>query len=368
MSTINLPTLRALAPFALAAGLFAAAAGPAAAAQSGHGATAAKPSPVPPAGVQVGHTNVAKPGSTGHTAIRPLTSWSVTLTASPTTLWPTQYSTLTATASQDVGPTPEYIYIYDEEAGAVVAKCGTGTTCSVALTHNTPYYGYFVAYISDGTDTTGARGLAYSPTGTVDWESVGLTLSSSANTLAVGASATLTSTSSQNVGPSPFWTEIWDTTTGTELAICGSGTTCSATVSQSVATTHSYVATLSSSSSTYPPANLQTTSPTEWVTWTNDGYVISLSAPAITVNGPETVTATTNVNVGPTPYYIEIFNENGTRIASCGSGTTCSVSYTPASGTGSNLVAFISSSSTAYPPTNIQASSNTVTSTYEFIG
>jgi hypothetical protein len=78
------------------------------------------------------------------------------------------------------------------------------------------------------------------------------------------------------------------------------------------------------------------------------------------------VTATANANVGPTPYYIEIFDENtGSRLAVCGSGTTCSLSFTP-SLYGSNLVAFISGSGATLPPPGIVASSNVVT-TYERI-
>jgi hypothetical protein len=66
-------------------------------------------------------------------------------------------------------------------------------------------------------------------------------------------------------------------------------------------------------------------------------------------------------NVGPTPYYIEIFNETGTRLAVCGSGSTCSATFTP-SYAGSNLVAFISGNSAAFPPPAIVASSSVITS------
>jgi hypothetical protein len=60
--------------------------------------------------------------------------------------------------------------------------------------------------------------------------------------------------------------------------------------------------------------------------------------------------------------YIEIFNETtGTRLAECASGSACSVSFWPSFG-GSNLVAFISGYSTAFPLAGIVASSNVVTS------
>jgi hypothetical protein len=188
---------------------------------------------------------------------------------------------------------------------------------------------------------------------------VSLTLAASQATVPVGASSTLTATTSQNIGPSPFWTEIFDVTTGTRVAVCGSGTVCSTTVSQAAAATHEYVAYLSADSASYPPPSIQETSLLSFVTWSSLGWRVSLSAPAGTYSS-ETVTATTNADVGPTPYYIEIFNETGALLAVCGSGSTCSATFTP-SYAGSNLVAFVSGSSAAFPPPGIVASSNVAT-------
>jgi hypothetical protein len=148
-------------------------------------------------------------------------------------------------------------------------------------------------------------------------------------------------------------------TTSTRVAVCGYGTTCSATVSQAAAATHEYVAYLSADSAAYPPPSIQETSLLSFVTWSNLGWRVSLSAPAATF-GSETVTAYADGNVGPTPYYIEIFNENGALLALCGSGSTCSATFTP-SYAGSNLVAFISGYSTAFPPSPVVASSNVAT-------
>ncbi len=364
---------RALALFALAGALFAAAAGPAAAAanhaaaQSTAHSTAhstAKPAPVPPAGVAVGTLTVPKPHSTVHT-VSPLISWSVTLTANPTGLWPTQYTTLTAKANHTVSGTVYYIDIRNDETGEIYAACGAGTTCTVAITSQTPGAAEYSAYISDSpTDVTGSHYVTYSGGELVDWYGVDVALTASKTTVPVGNTVVLTEKSSGDVGPTPFYIQLWDTTAGTLLNQCGSGTTCSASVSQSAATTHTYVATFAQYASSYPPPLPQSASAVNYITWTGSGYQVSLSAPAVTVNGPETVTATSTVNVGPTPYYIEIFDENGTRIAACGSGTTCSVSYTP-SARGSNLVAFVASYDSTLPPANIQASSNAVHTTYE---
>ncbi len=81
-------------------------------------------------------------------------------------------------------------------------------------------------------------------------------------------------------------------------------------------------------------------------------------------NGSVTsATATVNHDVGPTPYRIEVYLQQdnsdettaaGIRLATCQSGTTCTVnkSALPQNGT---LVAFVSDSATNFPPTGIQA-------------
>jgi hypothetical protein len=49
----------------------------------------------------------------------------------------------------------------------------------------------------------------------------------------IGQSVTLTATTNANVGPTPYYITIYSETTGAELAVCGFGTTCTATVAQS---------------------------------------------------------------------------------------------------------------------------------------
>lgn len=96
-----------------------------------------------------------------------------------------------------------------------------------------------------------------------------VSLKAGTTTLPLGGSTTLTATTGMDVGPTPWFIDIFDTTTGTRLNACGSGTTCTATVSQSAATTHTFVAYVASGSFTLPPANIQGTSNTSFVTWTS---------------------------------------------------------------------------------------------------
>jgi hypothetical protein len=324
-----------------------------------------RPATISP-GAGLGAAIPAKPRRAAVT--RRLATWTVSLTDSANWLWPTQYSTLTATTSMDVGPTPYYLRIYDETANAYVVTCASGSTCAVPVTQLTPATHYYVAVVADASASypPGSVQATSSAVGVV-WQGVNLSLSASPTTVPIGAATTLTATTSTNIGPSPFWTEIFDATTQTRVGVCGSGTSCSATVSESAATTHEFVAYLSNFSVAYPPAGIQKTSLINFVTWSNTGWRVSLSAPSASY-GNVTATATANSNVGPTPYYIDIFNAStGALVAACGVGTTCSTTFSPGY-SGTSLVAFIAYDSPAFPPAGTVASSNVTTSYLRIIG
>lgn len=309
--------------------------------------------------------NTPQLSSKPRSLIVPLSFWSAGLGASSNSLWPQQYSTLTATANHDVGPTPYYLSIYDTTASSYVKICGFGTTCVASVTQpNATTHNYVSVISSYPTAYPPANKQATSANVAVNWRSIAVSLSTNPTTLGVGGTTTLSATTSADVGPTPFYTEIFDTTTGARIGVCGFGTVCNATTSQSSATTHRFVAYVSNLSTVLPPPGTQATSAPSFVTWTWSSFRVSLSAPGISF-GNATATATVNQNVGPTPYWIEIFNENGTRLAVCGSGTTCSATFSPAFG-GTHLIAFVSSYSTTFLPSNVQATSN-VTNTSRLI-
>jgi len=58
----------------------------------------------------------------------------------------------------------------------------------------------------------------------------------------IGQSVTLTATTNADVGPTPYYITIYSETTGAELAVCGFGTTCTATVAQSTPGTQTFEA------------------------------------------------------------------------------------------------------------------------------
>lgn len=340
--------------------------GTSATAHTAAAATTAKPAPTAPTGVPVGTTSVPKPHNSPRT-VRPLTPWTVSLTATPSSgLWATEYSTITATANQDVGPTAYYILIYAELGNPVlVADCGSGTTCSVSETGGV-FCEDYVAYIAEY-DATAPPPAIQAQSKSIDlcWQQVGpVGLRATPETVPVGGTATLTATTEVNLAPSPFYDQIWDTTSTppTLLAQCGSGTSCSYSATQSTATTQTYIATVGDFASSYPPPAEQAVSSTAYVTWNSSGWTISLSASA---DSP-VVTATASSDVGPTPYYIYIVDLDGNTLAqTCATGSTCTFDE---SGFGTPLVAFVASGlSTTAPPANIVASSNTVVTSYEVI-
>jgi hypothetical protein len=75
-----------------------------------------------------------------------------------------------------------------------------------------------------------------------------------------------------------------------------------------------------------------------------DGFTISLATSSSypLAGGSVTITATTNANVGPTPYYITIYSETtGAELAICGTGTTCSATVTQSSPGTQDFEAFV---------------------------
>lgn len=282
-----------------------------------------------------------------------------TITASATSVWPTQFITVTATASADVGPTPFFIRLYENTSPPnILATCGSGTTCSASLTKPNITSTVVVGTI---VDASGNSQLGEPPFVILNWHGGSPSVSVNPTTVAVGATSTVTATTTADVGPSPFFIEIFDTTTATLVQECGFGTSCVASVSQAAASTHGYQVFISPFSTTFPPPGSIESTNLVYVAWSNAGFTITLNDPRVTgIGSPMTVSATTNLDVGPTPYFIEIYDATtGTLIAACGSGTTCTGQFQPplCSSNPDRLVAFVASFSTTFLPPNIQAAS-----------
>ena len=186
-------------------------------------------------------------------------------------------------------------------------------------------------------------------------------LSASAHYVLVGGTATLTATYSLDVGPTPYYIEIFDHTTGALVKECATGKTCSKAVSYNYPTTHTYAAYVSGYGTTEPPPNVQTKSNPETIVWQNQ---LVLNGPqAVFNNGTATLTANASFDVGPTPYYIEIFDQT-TRLlvpSACGYGTVCTVSVQIIQSCHTvfhTFIADLAEYGTTDPPPGIVATSN----------
>jgi hypothetical protein len=184
-----------------------------------------------------------------------------------------------------------------------------------------------------------------------------VSLSASPTAIGPGGSSTLTAYSSVDVGPTPYWIEIFDRSNGQNIAVCGTGTSCSMSVSQSSPTTHSFIAYISGYGLSNPPPSVQATSNSVSVTWLS----ISLIASAyyVAVGRSVRLTATANTDVGPTPWFIEIFDQTtGRFLVDCATGSTCSVSVSLSQSFAEAYSAYVSGYGTSNPPPSVQAHLN----------
>ena len=69
-----------------------------------------------------------------------------------------------------------------------------------------------------------------------------ISLAASSPVEPIGQPVTLTATANTDVGPTPYYITIYSETTGAELAVCGSGATCTATVAQATLGTQTFEA------------------------------------------------------------------------------------------------------------------------------
>ncbi|MDQ1426011.1 MAG: hypothetical protein QOD72_3509, partial [Acidimicrobiaceae bacterium] len=222
--------------------------------------------------------------------------------------------TLTATANQDVGPTPYGLSIVDVSTGAMVTHVGSGKTASAAVNSSSVATHRYVAQI----DTKGGSPVqAVSTPAVVTWTNP-----------PPSAGSPTVSTVSPISGPSGG---------GTKVTITGTGFATGSTVSfGTVAATGVVINSSTSLTATAPPgtltvdvrvANGSGTSPATVAdeftyTYANNGYSVSLAATASStpVGGAVTLTATANQDVGPTPYGISILDvSTGAEVAHVGS-------------------------------------------------
>ena len=212
------------------------------------------------------------------------------------------------------------------------AATGVTVTSATSLTATSP--------AGSGTvDVTVSTGAGTSSPGAADQFTYAVagwtaTLSASSTSPSIGQSVTLNATANQQVGPTPYYIDILDQTTNQVLKACGTGITCSVSVTQTSATTHTYLTELASSSTGATP--FAATSSTVSVTWSGGPPPNLPTVTAVSPNsGPSTggtaLTVTgTNFTTGATVKF-------GTTAAT-GVTVTSATSLTATSPAGSGTV------------------------------
>jgi hypothetical protein len=201
--------------------------------------------------------------------------WTATLSTSISNPLPTGSATLTATSNHTVTGTPYVIGIYDLNTGSLVTACSSGSTCSTPVSQALPSTHTYIAYVSEaGSTVTPPNVQATSNTAPVTWGVGGATpslwqvaLTAAPPNPSGGASVTLTAVADQPVDTTPYSIMIFDQTTGEQVCVRSSGTTCMATVAHGSGETHNYIAFIAPASTDYPPDGIQASSSTVTITW-----------------------------------------------------------------------------------------------------
>lgn len=161
------------------------------------------------------------------------------------------------------------------------------------------------------------------------------TLTASAYSVLLNTNVTLSVSTNVNIGPTPWYVWITDET-GAMVKRCSYGTICSVSVSSSAPVVHTYTASIRNAAGQINVVGLG--NPTVVFrpgpcTADQTGTVCLNTLTASTTQPgptqPVILTATTNVDVGPTIFYIRIVDETGAVVANCGSGTICSGTVLP---------------------------------------
>lgn len=151
-------------------------------------------------------------------------------------------------------------------------------------------------------------------------------LASTASEFPAGGSVTLTATVNQELDGSGTRVAIWDVTTGVEVRVCTSGTSCATDpVSFTAGPKRQYqafVTTASQPTTRTAPLVTSSTVPVSRQRWS---VRLSASAGDAAAGDSYTVTAIANQDLGATgdAYRLVIRNGSGTQVAACTTGTTC---------------------------------------------
>jgi hypothetical protein len=189
-------------------------------------------------------------------------------------------------------------------------------------------------------------------------------LTATANTIPVGGKVSLSINANMNMVYTPYYILIFElqprvVDAGPQklMAACGTGSTCSTGLFVPASTPYAkYAAYIAPYTTVAPPPQAVAASPKTYVVTSARGYSLSLPTGLVCSGGANQITATANIDVGTTPYWIQIGDDAGRQWGACKTGRTCTAPYP----CGIGITAFIATQDTHVPPTFPEAASNTV--------
>ena len=309
--------------------------------------------------------------------------WTLSLSSDRSSFTAGQTATLTATANQNVGSTAGHyrIDIYDESTGGRIATCATGTVCSygpaVLFTSGAAREYVAVVVPTSSASTYAAISKPEATSNEVAQSRAAWTVSLTSDkiTFTAGEPVTLTAATNQNLGDTngDYHVAIFDETTGAQLRVCNTGTSCAYTSSSlfSSGNPHTYVAAVVAAGNTYPTVAGEQALSNE-VVLSRDSWTVALATSETTFAAGDTVTITAvaNQSVGNTngSYRIEVFDKTtGARLFGCSTDFVCThdVASTDLSTSGAahSYVAVVDSTSGGLSysgVTEVQATSNEI--------
>ncbi|HEX9363935.1 MAG TPA: glycoside hydrolase domain-containing protein [Candidatus Dormibacteraeota bacterium] len=238
----------------------------------------------------------------------------IELTSSSQTVNTDQPVTLTATASSTVTGTDLAIEIFDRTTGTLIAACGQGSQCAVAYSAMSGVHD-FAAYVTLPTKAIPQDAVALSSNYVrVGWLESGI--AASGTLVGQGQSVTITATSTIDVQKTGRRLEIYDLTAKSRLTYCSRGTSCTTSIKLPSGGVHEIVG--------YVNGAPEAVSDPILVTWLD----VSLAATSVgpTIGGTIYLKATTNADLGGTPWVVGIYDEQGRLVDhACKTGNTCTV-------------------------------------------
>jgi Domain of unknown function (DUF1906) len=237
---------------------------------------------------------------------------------------------LSVSTTISVAGKPWAIEVFDQANQALVGACPGASTCDVAFSSKAGAH-TFVAYLAVPSATIPVVGIRLR-SGALKVQWLGVTLAAS-NPSAVGPgrAVTFTATASAEVSKIGYQIELSDTTTGHLLTYCSQGTTCSTSLIEPDAGTHTIVADLIPAPGSSELQPVPEKSAPVSATWLS----VVLSAGAYSLHGGTTaISVSANADLTNTPWAIFIFRSPGQLIGvPCVSATCVATVNLPAAST-----------------------------------